>query len=56
MIVYNTRNFTGFFGFVRRSIGSFPPLTCGWKQIQFPKRCVLHFFGIPDDGQGPNPQ
>jgi hypothetical protein len=24
-----------------------------WNKIQFPKRCVLLFFRIPDDGQSP---
>jgi hypothetical protein len=32
------------------------PLTWGWKQIPFPKRCVLDFFRIPDAGQSPKIQ
>jgi hypothetical protein len=30
-----------------------PPLTWEGIQIQFPKRCVLFFFRIPDDGRCP---
>jgi hypothetical protein len=31
-------------------------LTWGWKQIQFPKRCVLQFLRILEHGQSPKPQ